>query len=580
MAYAAEVPNANTIIGFYTEAEVCNDIVWIGTYNHWSTNLDDLVRFVPMTGYDNWYVVAVSDTTQSGLTNSQGKMVQLRSDGTFSWDYQAGDDLTLVRGTATIIPGYSDEVLIQDIGMNSPVVFASGMWKIGRTPCLHDTIYYTSSDGQVVTPYAPNAFGDAHIVSNTYEGGQGRIVFDKTVTSIGDHAFYYCENLTSIIIPNTIKVIANYAFSVCISLDHIIIPSSVDSLGSKVFEVCRDLTSVVIGSGVRHLGDEPFCHCSSLASLIVDPDNSTYDSRNHCNAIIETATNTLLVGCKNSIIPNDISAIGNMAFFGRSSNCISLPNTITYIGDYAFAQCYEAKSIICHCVIPPMMGADVFVLGDYGWPDIPLYVPEKAIPAYQTAFWWNRFDIQPLLVATDSVATDTARLSWMPVDSASMYQLRIYSEQIGLDTTLYIAADSTNGGISKILAPTQRRAHRVTMDAGGSVIIITIEPNSGTTTTTPFVVTVSTPSTEKVDIQFEMTVLQGTNILREESGSFTLNKDNLTGLESVFYPTQFDSQRCYDIYGHSYHKPQWNSLPTGIYVIRDGGTTMKVLKTQ
>lgn len=362
-----------------------------------------------------------------------------------------------------------------------------------------------------------NAF-DVNIVSHTFADSTGIITFEGEVTNIGDRAFYRCYSLTSITIPESVTSIGNYAFFGCSSLTSITIPESVEYIARYAFEGC---TSLPIIDKMRY--------ADTYLVQIVDKFATTY----------------------------------TIQAFTR------------FIGDTVFWKCDQVTHVNCLAPIPPLMSSRLEL--EYA---IPIYVPEESVDLYRENVQWRDYNIQPLLVTTDSIAADTTQLSWMPVDSASMYQLRIYSEQIGLDTTLYIAADSTNGGISKILAPTQRRAHRVTMDAGGSVIIITIEPNSGTTTTTPFVVTVSTSSSEKIDVQFEMIVLQGSNILREEVGSFTLNKDNRTGLESVFYPTSVDTQRCYDIYGHSYHKPQWNSLPTGIYVIRNGGTTMKVLKTQ
>lgn len=67
----------------------------------------------------------------------------------------------------------------------------------------NNTIYYTSSNGKIVTPYNKNVFG-ANIISNTYVNGQGIITFDKSVTKIGDNAFNNCSSLTSVSIPNSV----------------------------------------------------------------------------------------------------------------------------------------------------------------------------------------------------------------------------------------------------------------------------------------------------------------------------------------------------------------------------------------
>ena len=83
-----------------------------------------------------------------------------------------------------------------------------------------DVIYYTSSDGNIVTPYNTNAFG-ANIISNTYENGKGIIKFDGDVTSIGYQAFWGCTSLTSVTIGNGVTSIGGEAFESCHSLAYV-----------------------------------------------------------------------------------------------------------------------------------------------------------------------------------------------------------------------------------------------------------------------------------------------------------------------------------------------------------------------
>ena len=108
---------------------------------------------------------------------------------------------------------------------------------------------------------------------------------------------------------------------------HLIIPKSVTydgisypvtSIDNKAFDGCSGLTSVTIPNSVTSIGDRAFGGCSGLTSIKVESGNSVYDSRENCNAIIETATNTLITGCKNTIIPNSVTSIGNYAFNGCS----------------------------------------------------------------------------------------------------------------------------------------------------------------------------------------------------------------------------------------------------------------------
>ena len=99
-----------------------------------------------------------------------------------------------------------------------------------------NVIYYTSTDGKVVTPNK-DAFG-VSIVSNTYTNGKGTITFSGTVTKIGEGAFYNCSALTSVTIPNSVTSIGDYAFRNCTSLTSVTIPNNVTSIGSYAFEFC------------------------------------------------------------------------------------------------------------------------------------------------------------------------------------------------------------------------------------------------------------------------------------------------------------------------------------------------------
>lgn len=130
-AYKAE--GANVVVAFYTTAPICNDIVFIGSYNGWnSSDPTQLIKFEEVENFAGWYVASFNDASES----IEGKPVQLKSDGTFSWDYQLGDDAVAVRGTLTIEPGYSGEVNLKGYGTDAPVVFAFGKWKNDNNPCV------------------------------------------------------------------------------------------------------------------------------------------------------------------------------------------------------------------------------------------------------------------------------------------------------------------------------------------------------------------------------------------------------------------------------------------------------------
>ena len=144
-----------------------------------------------------------------------------------------------------------------------------------------------------------------------------------SVTSIGYSAFAECYDLTSITIPN-----------------------SVISIGVRSFYMCESLTSITIPDSVTSIGDTAFLYCSGLTSITVDIGNSVYHSAGNC--VIETASKTLIVGCKNSIIPTDgsVTSIGYSAFsdcYGLAS--ITIPDSVISIGDAAFSGCSGLTSI-------------------------------------------------------------------------------------------------------------------------------------------------------------------------------------------------------------------------------------------
>ena len=202
-------------------------------------------------------------------------------------------------------------------------------------PIPNNQIWYTSSDGNIVTPYKTNVFG-ATIKSNTYVNGKGTITFDGDVTTIGAYAFKGCDNLTSVTIPDSVTKIGTYAFNDCYSLTSVTIGDSVTIIEDCAFYYCYSLTSVTIPDSVTKVGVYAFSNCSSLTSVTI-PDSVTK---------IEDYAFHYCTSLASVTIPDSVTTIGNCAFYYcLSLTNVTIPDSVTTIGIYAFQGCDSLTSV-------------------------------------------------------------------------------------------------------------------------------------------------------------------------------------------------------------------------------------------
>ncbi|MCQ2795618.1 MAG: leucine-rich repeat protein [Bacilli bacterium] len=170
------------------------------------------------------------------------------------------------------------------------------------------------------------------------------IVIPKSVTSIGEGAFAGCSSLTDITIINGITSISDAAFLGCSSITTLTIPNNVTSIGGAAFLGCSSLTSVDISRSVISIGSAAFVGCPKLTTLKVNSYNTVYTSqdkdKNERNAIMTADYKTLVAGCKRTTIPNSVTSIGEGAFAGCTSLAdIIIPNSVKSIGAAAFINC-------------------------------------------------------------------------------------------------------------------------------------------------------------------------------------------------------------------------------------------------
>ena len=309
--------------------------------------------------------------------------------------------------------------------------------------------------------------------------GLTKINIPNSVKWIWEDAFFDCSNLTDINIPNDIRVISGSSFGntpwmnsqpdglvyagdclLCYkgdaptgvlnikegtriianqavwgsNISSVNIPNSVEIIGTHAFSTCRKLSSIIIPKSVKHIDLGAFSN-TGLTSMIVEEENPVYDSRENCNAIIDTETNTLIAGCGKTIIPNSVTTIGDWAFYncGKLYN-LTIPNSVKYIGRDAFWGCTNCRELAVASVLPPTASNEAFT---NLYKQTILKVPVGSLAAYQTDEVWSKFqNIQESPALTIDTPIRKTTNNTAPIYNLQGVQMKVGKE--GIPTGIYL----------------------------------------------------------------------------------------------------------------------------------------------
>ena len=213
--------------------------------------------------------------------------------------------------------------------------------------------------------YGSGCFGNTHLVTVTIPEG---------VTSISGNMFVNCGYLTNVAFPSTLTRFGHDAFAYCTALKEIHIPSSVIEIEEQIYS------------------QNPFRGTQNVTSISVEAGNPVYYSEGNC--IIKRETKTIIAGCKNSVIPNDIVEIGKSAFERGMTGALHLPSSVTNIEQDAFYNCTSINKIYSFNPNPPALYVEHEIMHSFAHVprNIPVYVPSGCVEAYQNAPGWNEFE--------------------------------------------------------------------------------------------------------------------------------------------------------------------------------------------
>lgn len=269
------------------------------------------------------------------------------------------------------------------------------------------------------TPYKESGVQYSHdlLVSvGKLEGENGCLRIKEGTRVVCDSAICYeDQTIKKIVCPSSLQQIGRKAFNNSDNLTEVVLNEGLEYIDAAAFDNCKNLTEIYIPSTVSRIEVGVFAACPKLKKIVVSPDNPHFDSRNNCNAIIHTASNTLICACPTTKIPDNIVKIGDLAFAEMNSlEQITIPDTVTRIGWNAFTHCKNLQQVTLPKNLE-FIGETAFSyckkLADIHFPES---ISTIGYGAFNSTAW---FDKQP----NGMVIIGSALYKYIPYNEASEY---------------------------------------------------------------------------------------------------------------------------------------------------------------
>lgn len=344
------------------------------------------------------------------------------------------------------------------------------------SPSTDNQIIYVSTDGNKVELYSTSGFG-GNFISNTYAEGEGLIIFDNTVTSIGNNAFRNCKTLFRIDIPDTVRSIGESAFYSCQGIKDIVVPYGVTSIGREAFQGCYNLISIDLPDTITSIGQWAFYYCG-FKRITIPPRVTS----------IENFAFSSCFDLEQIRIHDNITSIGKSAFNGCGITKAVIGRGVNNIGLSVFGNCNSLEYISFLGETPATLETN-----SSGVPtafdsenEYPLYVPYGSADTYKNAWptYAHRIQVIPSLTYTSTNGSVFEPSSLAPFDAVVISNT--YRDGVGtmrFDTpvteiTMWAFADESDLASIQI-PPTVKLINNYAFDTCSNLTSVTI-PNSVT----------------------------------------------------------------------------------------------------